>query len=638
MSGSNLKSPMQARSERNRRDSKMLALSFVGLGAVLLTAWALTSRAVPVKESEALPFPVPDASRGLKPPSSGILLAKFKPSKSSVPEDDALRALQAQAARDAAGAQAGGEAAAVREEESDKADSEALDDEDLPEEEESYAAEDETGATGKPIATEAGWLTDMKVGGGSQGEFTGSGADGFSTASAPPRGGGGAAPEAARGGSTLASAPRPLNVAPGAARPVLGGVRSTRSPAGSLSAAARGVVGGGGRLAPESVTGDVYGASAIAAAGTTGGATGAGFAGGGAGAGAGAGVTAERGVPNRDAGAGETGGGGAGAPEAVAPKKRAAVLKDAHRVLRTAQAYRKKVVADILAEETPDLQALARRADEAGDSARAAQVKFAGSARSYAAFPQVAANLADARAALGEAVSRLKDAAADLDRALKELDNVPLQCREKPVSTKPGKGGLTEDPGGALRAHRGAFSALKRIAVARMMLQELAVSFKADAAADEAVVRAGSPKLADRYAKLASAAQADMHKAVGLLPASLYAKGKAGRKDLARTLAGVRKDSTRLAGKIAGHNAAIRGTHRAYPQTQDLPAAEDAALNAQEASARPNIEGAEGTLLKQAEVFLPPLVKAGEHAAEAFLELCDTHAYLTRLAKAAPKK
>ncbi|MBI2362683.1 MAG: hypothetical protein HYV15_04805, partial [Elusimicrobia bacterium] len=137
--------------ERFISDPKKLAASLVGVGAVLLTLWALAfKQGAPDTEAPAVAFTPPDPSRALPPVGSGMLPTKHMTVAKADPEADALKTLQAEALKEAAG---------------------PADDipeaEDVPEE--AYEAEAEAGAPGMPIAQGAGFL-----GGSSGGGFSGS--------------------------------------------------------------------------------------------------------------------------------------------------------------------------------------------------------------------------------------------------------------------------------------------------------------------------------------------------------------------------------------------------------------------------------------------------------------------------------
>lgn len=619
------------------RDPVKLSLAVVGLGVLLVTGWALSFREKPAdNDSATVAFSIPDASKSLPPPASGFSLAKRPQKKSADPEADALNTLQAEAVKEAADAP--GETPS----------------------EEPYEAEDEAGAPGKPIAEEAAWrggANEARAAAGSLGDFKGFGSGGSSAGGIGA--GAGAAQAAAAGQGALGSegAARTLQGAAGAGRAVSGGGRAMRSSAeGSVSGAAGGIGhGAGGRFAPGGASGSTFGTTGGAGVGTPGGGAGAGYPGGG-----GAGLAAQGGggvgdQPKGGGGGPETGGGGGGNPPGgdggggpgplapVAAKKRGEVKKDAQGVLNTAKSYKTTVLQKIMAEERADLQALSLRSLQAHTLLKTGETLLETSAPKFAAFPKVAQNLTETRVGMEQQFPKFKEGGDTLKTALKTLTKVPAQCSVKKEAVTRGDDGLADDSAGVLRAHRSAITALRRIAVARVAVTEMARLFKEDAAADEPVLRAADPKLADAYHKLSVKIQKDLDQAAKLIPASLYptkGKGKAAKNALSKKLKPIRKASDKGAKEVVRRHAEITAAHRAYPQTQDLRAAEDAVLNAKEASNLVNVDNVEagGPLLIQAEVFLPPLVKAGEYASEAYLELCDTYSGLTRLAKDAPAK
>ena len=617
--------------ERFLSDPKKLSISLVGVGAVLLTLWALAFRqAPPEPEAAAVAFAPPDPSRALPPVGSGMLPARSAPAPKADPEADALKTLQSEALKEAAGPA-----------------------ENIPEEEaseQSYEAEDEAGAPGRPIAEGAAFLAGASGGAisGSLGDAGGASYGG----GAGPAGAGGAAMQAPGGAAVgrTAGPERAFQGAAGAARAVSGGGRAMRSGSAgsSLSGAASGMGHGADRFAPGGSSGSSFSAGTGGGITTAGGANAyAGGAGGGVGQEGGGGLTGEPGGNPANPGGGGAGnpGGGSdpGGPAGpVTPKKRGEVNKDAKGVLKTATDYRRGVVAKIMAEERADLQALSQRSLQVYKELKAGQALLAKDEGKFAAFPQVVQNLSETRTLMAEQFEKFKEGGNTLKRSLKTLTKVPPQCQPKKDAIAAGEGGVTQDPAGVLKAHRDALQALRRIAVARVAVDEAARAFKADSAADEPVIRAADPKLADQYLALSKKVQKDLSDAGRLIPANLYplkGKGTAAKKDLTKKLKPVKKAAEKGETEARRRASEIKAAHRAYPQTADLQPTEDAASDGAEAAHRVVADDPEagGPLLTQAAVFLPPLVKAGEYAAESFMQQCDAYAGLLKLAKDAPK-
>ncbi|MBI5596652.1 MAG: hypothetical protein HY928_11230, partial [Elusimicrobia bacterium] len=165
--------------ERFIQDPKKMAAALVGVGAVLLTLWGLAfKQSAPDTEATAVAFAPPDPSRALPPVGSGMLPTKPLVDAKADPEADALKTLQAEALKEAAGPADDVPAAEAAAE--------------VP-----TPAEDEAGAPGRPIAEGAGFM-----GGSSGGGFSGSLGEsgGFSGGAA----GAGAAPATGAGGALTA--------------------------------------------------------------------------------------------------------------------------------------------------------------------------------------------------------------------------------------------------------------------------------------------------------------------------------------------------------------------------------------------------------------------------------------------------
>ncbi|MBI5595455.1 MAG: hypothetical protein HY928_05130 [Elusimicrobia bacterium] len=409
---------------------------------------------------------------------------------------------------------------------------------------------------------------------------------------------------------------------------------------------------GADRFAPGGASGSSF------SAGSGGGITTAGAGSSLAGKGAGSGVT---GGGGEGGGLGEQPGGGPGLPGAggggnngggsddgptnlppVTAKKRAEVNKDAKGVLKTATDYRRTVVSKIMVEERADLQALSQRSLQAHRELKAGLAALAKDEPKFAAFPQAVQNLAETRTLVSEQFAKFKEGGDTLKKALKTLTKVPPQCQPKKDAVSVGDDGLSADPAGVLKAHRDALLALRRIAVARVAVGEAARAFREDAKADEPVIRAADPKLADAYLKMAKKVQKDLDDAGKLIPANLYplkAKGTTAKKDLTKKLKPVKKAAEKGETEARRRSAEIKAAHRAYPDTADLRSAEDNSWAGAESAHRVVADDPEagGPLLTQAAVFLPPLVKAGEYASESYLQQCDAYAALLKLAKDAPK-
>lgn len=507
------------------------------------------------------------------------------------------------------------------------------------------AAASEFGARGGPVAQEAAWLS------GSSGGFAGTGGPGgesgvFAGVGVASGRRGGA--ESLNSDGTV-SGQRTLQGTRDSARMV----SAIRSGGGSVVAAVRGVIEAGairtqtGQFGPAGNSGNVFGTSdgAQGVYGALGG-QGSSFDGEGMksiNGGSAGGVNSEQLGPNpgnlgssssRETPQPTTG----SSSSAATPKTKAQIKREANRVKAIAKAWRTNVAKPILAEERSDFVRLLRRVPEARTSLIKAARALDAAATAYVAVPGAAASLAEmaegvreADVQLGQGGAALVDATAGI-----KAEKLPSECKKKAESLNRTPEGLAEDPEGILEAHRAATSALRRIAAAKMGLDALVDQFKAGRASHEAAAAAAGPVAGAAFAKDMARIEKRLSGAAEKIPYSLYIgkkKGKsAGGKKGLKKLVSVQKGAVKGARDIAQKETDIKGGHRSYPQTSDLQATEDSIWRAKEAALRLSApRGEDGPLLKQAEVFLPPLVKAGEDAAETHMELCGAYAGLMRL-------